>query len=162
MALANRRVPPENPGPSGATWRTGGSKVLIRENGETEATLSDSDLDGRAVRKAVNLMAMGKQEYIVDDETGAEFFIEAFTTPPTIVLAGGGHVSKALDPIARSVGMRVFVIDDRPEFANRERFPEADIVLTKDFVSGIAELPINANTFIVIATRGHRFDDTAL
>ena len=162
VAIANLMVAPENPGPSGASGLAVGSKLLIRENGETEGTLGDSDLDGRAVRKAVNLMAMGKQEYIVDDETGAEFFIEAFTTPPTIVLAGGGHVSKALDPIARSVGMRVFVIDDRPEFANRERFPEADIVLTKDFVSGIAELPINANTFIVIATRGHRFDDTAL
>ena len=156
VAIANLMVAPESSGFSV------GAKMLIRENGETEGTLGDSRLNERSVRKAVNLMALGKQEYVVDEATGAEIFIEAFTTPPTMVLAGGGHVSKALAPIARSVGMRVFVVDDRPEFANVERFPEADIVLTQDFVSGIADLPINANTFIVIATRGHRYDDTAL
>ena len=159
VAIANLMVAPEH---SGNSELTVGAKLLIRENGDTEGTLGDSDLDGRAVRKAVNLMAMGKQEYVVDDETGAEIFIEAFTTPPTMVLAGGGHVSKAMAPIAKSVGMRVFVIDDRPEFATAERFPEAEIILTQDFVSGIADLPINANTFIVIATRGHRYDDSAL
>ena len=159
VAIANLMVAPEH---SGNSVLTVGAKLLIRENGDTEGTLGDSDLDGRAVRKAVNLMAMGKQEYVVDDETGAEIFIEAFTTPPTMVLAGGGHVSKAMAPIAKSVGMRVFVIDDRPEFATAERFPEAEIILTQDFVSGIADLPINANTFIVIATRGHRYDDSAL
>jgi xanthine dehydrogenase accessory factor len=156
VAIANLMVAPKS------SDFSVGAKILIRENGETEGTLGDSGLDERSVRKAVNLMALGKQEYVVDEETGAEIFIEAFTTPPTMVLAGGGHVSKALAPIARSVGMRVFVVDDRPEFANAERFPEADIVLTQDFVSGIADLPINANTFIVIATRGHRYDDTAL
>jgi xanthine dehydrogenase accessory factor len=156
VAIANLMVAPDS------SKFSVGAKMLIRENGETEGTLGDSALNERSVRKAVNLMALGKQEYVVDEETGAEIFIEAFTTPPTMVLAGGGHVSKALAPIARSVGMRVFVVDDRPEFANVERFPEADIVLTQDFVSGIADLPINANTFIVIATRGHRYDDTAL
>ena len=156
VAIANLMVAPESSGFSV------GAKMLIRENSETEGTLGDSALNERSVRKAVNLMALGKQEYVVDEETGAAIFIEAFTTPQTMVLAGRGHVSKALAPIARSVGMRVFVVDDRPEFANVERFPEADIVLTQDFVSGIADLPINANTFIVIATRGHRYDDTAL
>lgn len=156
VAIANLMVAPEN------SEMTVGAKLLIRENGETEGTLGDSGLNDRAVRSALNLMAMGNQEYVVDEETGAEVFIEAFTTPPTMVLAGGGHVSKAIAPIAKSVGMRLFVVDDRPEFANAERFPEADIVLTTDFVGGIGQLPINANTFIVIATRGHRYDDTAL
>ena len=78
------------------------------------------------------------------------------------MLAGGGHVSKALAPIAKSVGMRIFVVDDRAEFANEERFPEADIVLVRDFVEGLNELPINANSFVIIATRGHRYDDVAL
>ncbi|MFP6679324.1 MAG: XdhC family protein [Dehalococcoidia bacterium] len=156
VAIANVMVVPE-----GSDF-TVGSKLLIRENGEMVGSLGDPGLDERSARNGANLMALGKQEYFVDDKTGVELFIEAFTTPPTMVLAGGGHVSKAIEPIARSVGMRVFVVDDRPEFANVERFPEAEIVLNKDFVSGIAELPINANTFIVIATRGHRYDDTAL
>jgi xanthine dehydrogenase accessory factor len=156
VAIVNVMVAPDSSG------FTVGAKLLVRENGEIVGTLGDSGLDERTARKAATMMALGKQEYFIDEETGVETFIEAFTTPPTIVLAGGGHVSKAIEPIARSVGMRVFVVDDRPEFANTERFPDADIVLTQDFVSGIADLPINANTFIVIATRGHRYDDTAL
>jgi len=156
VAIVNLMVAPDSSG------FTVGAKLLVRENGEIVGTLGDSGLDERTARKAATLMALGKQEYFIDEETGTEAFIEAFTTPPTMVLAGGGHVSKAIAPIARSVGMRVFVVDDRPEFSNPERFPEAEIVLTQDFVSGIADLPINANTFIVIATRGHRYDDTAL
>jgi xanthine dehydrogenase accessory factor len=118
-------------------------------------------LDTEAVRKAAQLMALGKNEYVTTD-TAAEIFIEAYTTPPRLILAGGGHVSKAIAPIASSVGFRITVIDDRPEFANAERFPMADEVYTEDFVPALERLPINANTFIVIATRGHRYDDTAL
>jgi xanthine dehydrogenase accessory factor len=58
--------------------------------------------------------------------------------------------------------MRIFVIDDRSEFANSERFPEAERVLVEEFTKGLRTLPINENTFIVIATRGHRYDDVAL
>ncbi len=138
-----------------------GTKILVRENGTSDGTLGNPELDNDAVRRARALMAMGEQEYVFAD-SGAEYFLEAYTTPPKLVIAGGGHVAKALAPIAKSVGFIVVVIDDRPEFSNRERFPEADEVITDGFVSAIEGLKINPNTFIVIATRGHRYDDVAL
>jgi xanthine dehydrogenase accessory factor len=138
-----------------------GSKLMVRENGTTESTLGTPELDENASLRARKLMAMGKQEYVTHP-SGVEYFVEAYTTPPRLILAGGGHVAKALAPVAASVGFKITVIDDRPEFANEERFPEADAVYTEDFVEAINRLPINANTFIVIATRGHRYDDTAL
>ncbi|NQW17184.1 MAG: XdhC family protein [Chloroflexi bacterium] len=138
-----------------------GSKLLVRENGTTESTLGSSELDEDATLRARKLMAMGKQEYVTHP-SGVEYFVEAYTTPPRLILAGGGHVSKAIAPVAATVGFKITVIDDRPEFANEERFPEADAVYTEDFVTALNRLPINANTFIVIATRGHRYDDTAL
>ena len=138
-----------------------GAKLFTRENGEIEGTLGAPDLDLDAVKKALDLMAMGKNEH-VKTRDGAEYFLEAYTTPPQIVLCGGGHVSKAIAPLAKNLGFRVFITDDREEFANSERFPEADVIVANKPEDAIPELPINANTFIIIATRGHRYDNVAL
>ena len=139
---------------------TVGSKLLIRENGSTSGTLGDEKLDSSAMNEARRLMAMGKNDYITA-ESGAEYYVEAYTTPPTLVLAGGGHVSKAISNIASSLGFRIFVIDDREEFSNPERFPEAEQTVVSDYGSAFEKLPIGTNSFIVIATRGHRYDASA-
>jgi xanthine dehydrogenase accessory factor len=137
-----------------------GSKFLVRENGSTAGSLGDEKLDANAMNEARRLMAMGKNDYITA-ESGAEFFIEAYTTPPTLVLAGGGHVSKAISNIASTLGFRIFVIDDREEFSSAERFPEAELTVVSDYGSAFEKLPIGTNSFIVIATRGHRYDASA-
>lgn len=155
VAIVNVTAAPENSG------LTVGSRMLVRENGSTSGTLGDEKLDSISARQARELMALGKNDYEVAD-SGVEYYIEAYTTPPTLVIAGGGHVSKAIAPVAKSVGFRLFILDDREEFANEERFPEAEIVQVGDYESGLQGLPINANSFIVIATRGHRYDDAAL
>lgn len=155
VAIVNIVVAPEGSG------LTVGSRMLVRENGATSGSLGDEKLESVSARQARELMALGKNDYVVAD-SGVEYYIEAYTTPPTLVIAGGGHVSKALAPIAKSVGFRLFILDDREEFANAERFPEAEIVQVGDYDSVLQDLPINANSFIVIATRGHRYDDSAL
>ena len=138
-----------------------GAKLLVRENGDTHGGLGDSVLEAMTVAKARDLMAMGKNDYLRFDD-GVECYIEAYTTPPTLVLIGGGHVSNAIVPIAKSVGFRIFVFDDREQFANPERFPEADITMVGDYRNGFDNLPVNANSFVVVATRGHQFDDAAV
>ncbi len=138
-----------------------GAKLFIREDGGTQGSLGELGLDRDAVKRARSLMAMGRNEYVITDE-GAEYFIEAYTTPPQLVICGGGHVSRALASHAKPLGFRLFITDDREEFANVQRFPDADIVVSKKPEDAMKELPINANTFIVVATRGHRFDNVAL
>ena len=138
-----------------------GAKLFIRENGTTKGTLGDSALDSDAIKNALDLMAMGRNKH-VKTRDGAQYFIEAYTTPPQLVLCGGGHVSKAIAPVAATLGFRIFVTDDREEFANKDRFPEADTVVAKKPEEALAELPINPNTFIVVVTRGHRYDNVAL
>ena len=154
VAVASLMKAPEGSG------LTVGSQLLVRENGSTAGSLGDEKLDARASVEARRLMAMGKNDYIVT-ESGAEFFIEAYTTPPTLVLAGGGHVSRAISNIAKTLGFRIFVIDDREEFSNADRFPEAEQTIVSDYASGFEKLPIGTNSFIVIATRGHRYDTAA-
>ena len=138
-----------------------GAKLLIREDGSTRGTLGSEEIDHEAARKARELMALGKNAYIAGED-GSDYFVEAYTTPPQMVLCGGGHVSKAIAPLAKTLGFRVFVTDDREEFANSERFPEADIVVAERPEDALPQLPINANTFVIIATRGHRYDNVAL
>ncbi len=141
--------------------RAVGAKLFIREDGSTVGSLGGFDIDRDAVKRARNLMAMGRNDYVITED-GAEYFIEAYTTPPQLVICGGGHVSRALASHAKPLGFRLFITDDREEFANPQRFPEADIVVLKKPEEALKELPINANTFIVVATRGHRFDNVAL
>jgi xanthine dehydrogenase accessory factor len=138
-----------------------GARLFIREDGSTEGTLGSPEMDREAVKKARELMVHGKNEFVTMRD-GPEFFVEAYTTPPQMVLCGGGHVSKAIAPLANTLGFRVFVTDDREEFANSDRFPEADIIVAEKPETALPQLPTNPNTFIIIATRGHRYDNVAL
>jgi xanthine dehydrogenase accessory factor len=156
VAIVNLLVPP-----AGSTGIQVGTKLLVREDGSRDGSLGLRALDDEAARRARDLMALGKTDYVTS-ATGAEYFIEAYTTPPTLVLAGGGHVSRAIASIAKTVGFRLFIVDDRPEFANKERFPEAEELRVGDYAETIKSLPVNPNSFIVVATRGHRYDDSAL
>ena len=72
-------------------------------------------------------------------------------------------MAKATYALAILLGYRVYVVEDRAEFANSERFPQAaGTVVVPDYSGGLDQIPINTNTFIVVATRGHWFDDLAL
>jgi xanthine dehydrogenase accessory factor len=138
-----------------------GDKLFVRENGQTVGSIGDIKLNKSVVSNALELMIHGNNTYVVDPD-GTEYFIEAYTTPPQLVICGGGHVSKAISSLAKPLGFRLFITDDRLEFANTDRFPEADIVINNTPEKSLLELPINLNTFIVVATRGHRYDNTAL
>lgn len=86
---------------------------------------------------------------------------ERITTPPHLILCGGGHVSVDTAKIAKMVGFRVTVIDDREEFANAQRFPEADAVLCMPFDQALDEIE-EQNAYYVIVTRGHKDDRLCL
>lgn len=138
-----------------------GSKFFMRGDGSTVGTLGTPDLDQSAISKGTELMIHGKNEYVITG-AGSEYFIEAYTTPPQLVLCGGGHVSNAIAPLAKNLGFLVYVTDDRAEFANPDRFPMAEQTVVKTPEEAFPELPINPNTFIIVATRGHRYDNVAL
>ena len=138
-----------------------GNKLLIRQDNTTDGTLGNTILDEDAFNRAKSLMIYGRNEYVISD-SGIEYFIEAYTTPPQLVLCGGGHVSRALAHLAKPLGFQLFITDDREEFVDKERFPEADQLVALKPEDALSELPINSNTFVVIATRGHRYDNTAL
>ena len=138
-----------------------GAKLLLRADGTVSGTLGATELDEPALETAVRIADIGNTESI-STEDGTEIFVEGFTTPPTLVMVGGGHVGKATADLANLLGYRVYVVDDRPEFANDARFPYAEQVVVTPYGQWSDHLTINVNSFLVVATRGHRFDDMAL
>ena len=88
--------------------------------------------------------------------------IEPFFSKPRLIVFGGGHIAKPLTEFGRRVGFLVVVVDDRPSFANNFRFPEADQIICDDFNNAFKYLKIRASDFVVIVTRGHKYDGVCL
>lgn len=88
--------------------------------------------------------------------------LETLNAPPTLYLFGGGHVSLAVARVARLAGFRIVVVDDRPAFANPERFPEADRTLVLPMETAFQHLAIDAACYIVAVTRGHQHDEPVI
>ena len=91
-------------------------------------------------------------------ESGVELYVERIEPPAELVIVGAGHIAQPLASIGKLLGYRVTVLDDRPDFARRERFPDADRVIVADFSEPFAAVPIRARTRLVLVTRGHRYD----
>ena len=75
-----------------------------------------------------------------------------------VVIFGGGHCSYALAPILKSVGFRVTVFDCREEFANVDRFPDADQVICGDYLKIADSISLTAEDYVVVMTNGHSHD----
>lgn len=87
-----------------------------------------------------------------------ELLCEPAVCSPQLLILGGGHISKPLAQMASILGYNTTVVDDRPVFANRARFPDAGRVVCQDFDSFMKDVDIDPGTFVVIVTRGHKHD----
>ena len=92
-----------------------------------------------------------------------KFIVEGIDPPDLVYIMGAGHVSVELAKLTKQVGFKTVVVDDRAEFANKKRFPDADEVhVCKSFNNVFGEFNAPPGSFIVIVTRGHRFDKEVL
>jgi xanthine dehydrogenase accessory factor len=90
------------------------------------------------------------------------FFLEPVFPPFQLIIAGAGHVGKALTHIGSWLNFDITVIDDRSEYANIENLPDADHIIVKDIGKAMQALIKGADTYVVIVTRGHKDDAEAL
>ncbi len=141
-------------------YRTAG-RLLVESSGNVTGSLGDAATNAKAVEPAREALARGTPR-VVPLDAERELLVEPVTSRPTLVMVGCGHVGLAVARMAKLLDFRLVVVDDRPEFANRERFPDADEVVSADMVEAIERLPVPWNTFVVVATRGHKMDAHAL
>ena len=90
------------------------------------------------------------------------FFFEPVCPLPQLLIAGAGHIGQALSRLGAMLDFEVTVIDDRPEWANGEKLPDADQLIVRDIGQAMQEAVIHPNTYVVIVTRGHHDDAAAL
>ena len=90
------------------------------------------------------------------------WFLEVQRAAPTLLIVGAGHIAVPLAKMAALLDFRVVVLDDRPSFVNRERFPDAAQLICQRFEPALKEFPIDPDTYIVIVTRGHQHDVASL
>lgn len=99
----------------------------------------------------------GNIQFLKDRDT-ITHLIEPYFPEPRLIVLGGGHIAKPLVEFGARLGFLVTVIDDRPSFANKERFPDAQKVICESFEKCFNLLHINGSAYVVIVTRGHRHD----
>ena len=155
---------------SGSTPRHEGSKMLVYEDGRFIGTVGGGEVESRIFTEAQKAIQDGRSRLLkysmVDPNQGdpgicggtLEVYVEPILPAPVVVVIGGGHVGKAVAHLAKWLGFRVAINDDRPEFCTKEANPDGD-----DFYPyPMAELPnhlqINSQTYIVLTTRGSNID----
>ena len=79
-----------------------------------------------------------------------------------LVIVGAGHVGRKVAELASDVGFEVWVIDDRHEYCNSERFPSAKRLIVDAIDAALKGLAIDSDTYCIIVTRGHNHDEQAL
>jgi xanthine dehydrogenase accessory factor len=99
---------------------------------------------------------------VVRREEHAEAYVLCVEPSPTVWIAGAGHVGQALARLAVDLDYRVIVIDDRADCANPSRFGPPIEIIVADIEQTLRAAPIDANSYVVIVTRGHRHDEKAL
>lgn len=159
----------------GSTPRQVGTKMLIRSDGTIIGTVGGGALEAAIIEAAQEALREGKSRLVHyglradahQEDLGVcggdlDAFIDVIAPQLTLLLIGAGHVAVPLAELAHLLGFRIVVFDDRAEYANRDHFPQAEEVLVKEFEAGLRVLDITPNTWIVIATRSHESDATAL
>ncbi len=116
---------------------------------------------GEILRQGNPKLARGTEKIDMVNEQSF-LFLEPLYPPARLIIAGAGHVGRALAHLGKFLDFEVTVIDDRPEFASLERIPEADSLIVGDIGQAVRDFPVSADTYIVIVTRGHRHDAEAL
>jgi xanthine dehydrogenase accessory factor len=132
----------------------------------TQCLLGDDDrstgfMEQNRLREIVARAGSGRSELVVHAD--ALYLVERLGHEGTVFIFGGGHIARELAPLAKLVGFRTVIVDDREEFANRERFADADQVVVLDsFECAMPGLDIDENSYLVLVTRGHMHDKLLL
>ncbi len=95
-------------------------------------------------------------------EEATEIFVEPISGQPLVYIFGGGHVSFCVAQAAYLAGFRVSIVEDRPSFANKERFPMAESFFVGEFPDIFEKIPVDESDYLAIITRGHSNDEVVL
>jgi xanthine dehydrogenase accessory factor len=155
-----------------------GAKLMVTREGDRTGSLGLPALDDAAAATAEELytafprIAVETLYVGADGRTttrrhesrpgDAELMLQLWEAPARLVIVGGGHIGLALATFGEQLGFAVTVIDDREDFASRERFPMAEDVRAGDIGAHLDAIELDPTTHVVLVSRGHQQDEMAL
>ncbi len=150
-----------------------GFMIAVFEDGSTYGTVGGGAIENIVIKFAKQNLITGKScEYDFDLADGGntemkcggknKVFISVFSSRPKLLIAGGGHIALELYKIGIQLNFSVVIFDNRPEFCNEERFPDAFELFPGDISENLKKYPVNDNCYIVIVTHGHIHDEISL
>ena len=135
-----------------------GKKAKVVTVCKIDGTISKNiEIGDRQFAEEDNIVCDGPVSHYYSED-GSLNTIEHYLPRPRLIILGGGHIALALSQMAKACGFYVVIFDDRPMFANTQRFPFADEVICDDFSKLFERLHIRTSDYIVIVTRGHKHD----
>ncbi len=151
------------------------AKILVREDGSTVGTVGGGCVENDVWKAARQVMLAEKPKRLLFDLTDTsnleaglicggkvEVFVEPILATPTVFIFGAGHISKFISKVAVVAGFNSVIIDNRPQYASAERFPEASEIYSQSFEKAFEAIRPNEFSYIVIVTRGHQEDQDVL
>ena len=138
-----------------------GKRILIDEYGN----ILHNDRPGIETSHAIEL---ARKSFIIrkgfiykkdDLHSNEDVFVEPYLPQPKLYIFGGGHVGAEVAKLAKNVGFRVAILDDRPHFANPKRHPYCDEYYTGEIHEMFSQLKIDIHSYILAVTRGHQHDE---
>ncbi|MBI5034705.1 MAG: XdhC family protein [Chloroflexi bacterium] len=158
----------------GTTPRNVGAKMFVYPDGTIVGSIGGGETERHVIAAAQQAMNDGQPHYLElkladhghgDSTTcddAMEIFVEPLLTAPTLVIIGAGHVGAAVAQLAKTLGFRIVVIDDRPDLLTPQNFSHADERMVGDIVARAREIEMTPQTFVVLATRAHALDAALL
>ncbi len=169
--------------------RDAGAKMLVAPDGGIRGTVGGGPLEAVVIEEAVQLLqapdgaSRGRRFALTTTGDAAQpidaaarsgelgmkcggevsVFLDVVRPQPRLLLYGAGHVGERVAAIAGEVGLATVVVDDRPQFAARDRFPKASEVRCADLLADpLGGVIPDAQDFVVILTRCHALDEGVL
>jgi len=141
---------------SNEKWICTKESIFHWSDGEHDETFIKDVID-----KVMTNFSSTKIEEI--DVQGETYLIEPFFHYESVCIFGAGHVAEKIAVVTKLLGFYTIVLDDREEFANQERFPQAEeVIVLPSFIDIVDHVRIDSNTYVIIVTRGHSFDKEVL
>lgn len=135
-----------------------GPNLVVFEDGSVAGTLGEEALDAEARARALELMRTGAARTMALGDGAVEAFFEVHGPPPLLAVFGAGQLAQPLVAFGKELGMRVVVVDGRPRYATRERFPQADEVLVGIPSEIAASLRYGTSSIVVLVAHDYKYD----
>ncbi len=155
---------------TGSTPRKAGSKMLVMPDGRIAGTIGGGSVELAAIREALDVLKTGEPKtkvYQLEDDLSmhcggsVDLYFEPQLIPAKLFIFGAGHVGRALGKFAAAVGFRIIFVDERPDIYKEFQVDGADC-LTGDYFDTLEKAEFDKNTYIVITTPRHEYDERIL